>query len=66
MSCPFLYGRHLFSCNSMREVYLPSDFELEEYCQSTRHKLCPFYGRVAADGTFDLCEIRGLQPGWRL
>jgi hypothetical protein len=41
--CPFLYGSYLLSCGSSRDVYVPSNFELEEYCSDNRHKICPLY-----------------------
>ena len=43
MKCLFLKGRYMFSCSARREVYVPSIFELGEYCKSTRYKICPFY-----------------------
>lgn len=50
MKCPFLAGKYMYSCSASKEVYVPSVFELEEYCKNTRFKLCPFYySRIAAD-----------------
>jgi len=67
MNCPFLYGTYLLSCKSSRDVYVPSAFELEEYCKSRRHKICPYYCKVMSDGTFNLMTIdrmqKGCQPG---
>jgi hypothetical protein len=43
MKCPFLKGRYMFSCSARREVYVPSIFELGEYCKTTRWRVCPLY-----------------------
>ena len=43
MSCSFLKGRYVVSCGATKEVYVPSSFELEEYCTCGRHTVCPFY-----------------------
>ena len=42
MKCPFLAGTYMFSCTANKDVYVPSQFEFEEYCKSIRHKMCPF------------------------
>lgn len=46
MKCPFLKGNYLASCKADKEVYVPSPFELEEYCKASRHVICPFYCRA--------------------
>lgn len=46
MACPFLKGTVLFSCGAMREVYIPSRFEFEEYCTCAKYeffRLCAAY-----------------------
>ena len=43
MHCPSLTGTYFKSCTVSREVYVPSAFETEEYCTSSRHTMCPFY-----------------------
>ncbi len=43
MKCLFLKGKYMLSCSARREVYVPSIFELGEYCRSTRYKVCPLY-----------------------
>jgi hypothetical protein len=43
MSCVFLVGNYMQSCNATREAYVPSLFEQREYCMSGRYKLCPLY-----------------------
>ncbi len=43
MECPFLTGKFMFSCAAKKEVYVPSTFEIDEYCKNDRHKICPHY-----------------------
>jgi hypothetical protein len=50
MKCLFLKGRYMLSCSARREVYVPSIFELGEYCKSTRYKVCPFYCAAQDEG----------------
>ena len=51
MYCSYLKGNYVVSCRATKEVYVPSGFELEEYCRSIRHKVCPFYvGRSPEPG----------------
>ena len=50
MQCPFITGKYMFSCKALKEVYVPSEFELGEYCRQSRHKICPFYCKSVADG----------------
>ncbi len=52
MKCPFVKGTYMYSCAASRDVYVPSEFELNEYCRSTRYTICPLYCRAAADGKF--------------
>jgi hypothetical protein len=40
--CPFLSGNYLFTCKA-HDVYVPSKFEINEYCTNKRHTLCPFF-----------------------
>jgi len=42
VNCPFLTGNYLLTCKA-NNVYVPSQFEFEEYCKSKRHTLCPFF-----------------------
>lgn len=46
MKCPFLTGQYMYSCEAERGVYIPSDFEMREYCESSMHSLCSFYGKA--------------------
>ena len=43
MKCPYLTGTYMSSCIANSEVYIPSSFELAEYCRSSGHRRCPFY-----------------------
>jgi hypothetical protein len=45
MKCLFLSGKYMLSCKALREVYVPSSFEIDEYCKSIQHRMCPFYIR---------------------
>ncbi len=40
--CPFLDGRKSH-CNADASPYIPTMFELREYCRKPEHKKCPFY-----------------------
>ncbi len=50
MHCPFLEGKYMLSCRALGEVYVPSTFDLDEYCGHDRHKICPFYCTSETDG----------------
>lgn len=43
MKCPYITGKYRLSCTAHEkaEVYVPSLFELEEYCKNIRHIRCP-------------------------
>ena len=41
--CPFLRGDYIFSCKADINTYIPSFFELHEYCESSRHMICSHY-----------------------
>ncbi len=49
MKCPHLQGRYLQSCKASRDVYVPSQFEYEEYCRHGRHTMCPLYFRSLSE-----------------
>jgi len=58
MQCSFLEGKRILSCRGLGAVYIPSMFELNEYCTQDKHKKCPFFSASAkkdgftdADGT---------------
>lgn len=43
MKCPHLANSVKVSCKAIDKPYLPSLFELHEYCRTWDHKKCPFY-----------------------
>ncbi len=42
MACPYLKGTHVLTCTVNDNDYIPSQFELEEYCQSSKAGKCPY------------------------
>lgn len=44
--CLFFTGRFMMTCRARVNVYVPSSFEMREYCKTGRHKVCPFYSRA--------------------
>ncbi len=52
MNCPYLQGTYLQSCKASRVVYIPSQFEFNEYCTHTGHKICPYYTKSKYDDVF--------------
>ncbi len=49
MKCRFLSGNYLLACRAENRIYMPSFFEIEEYCKSNRHKVCPLYFKVKSE-----------------
>ena len=45
MKCPHLAKWVISSCNAVEKPYLPSLFELQEYCRTKDHRKCPLYLR---------------------
>lgn len=43
MECPLLGGNYIASCTALKRVYVPSSFELDEYCRTVGHRICPHY-----------------------
>jgi hypothetical protein len=43
MRCNFLSGRYMLLCKIGARPYVPSSFEIREYCKTGRHKVCPLY-----------------------
>lgn len=44
MKCTHLIiNRGISACSSLEKPYVPSLFELEEYCRTNEHRKCPFY-----------------------
>jgi hypothetical protein len=46
MTCPHLSESYILSCKADLGVYVPSLFELNQFCQSDRHTVCPYYSLV--------------------
>ncbi len=45
MQCPHLLKWTVSACKAVERPYVPSLFELEEYCRTMDHRKCPFYLR---------------------
>jgi hypothetical protein len=43
MECNFLSGRYMLKCIVGPRSYVPSSFELGEYCKTKQHRICPLY-----------------------
>jgi hypothetical protein len=43
MACPHLAGNYFKSCSALRDAYVPSRFQMDEYCSSQWHSLCPLF-----------------------
>jgi hypothetical protein len=43
VSCIFFKGSYLLVCKAGKRVYVPSLFEMREYCRYTRYRICPHY-----------------------
>jgi len=41
LKCPYLTKWIIFTCQAGETPYVPSLFQLEEYCKSKQHKKCP-------------------------
>ncbi|MBF0505410.1 MAG: hypothetical protein HQL09_01120 [Nitrospirae bacterium] len=42
LKCPYLTRWLIYTCQAGEDPYVPSLFQLEEYCKSKQHKKCPF------------------------
>jgi hypothetical protein len=45
MKCGHLKGWTIAVCRVDEKPYVPSVFQLEEYCKTSRHKRCPFLAK---------------------
>ncbi len=52
MKCPHLQGEYLQSCKASKAVYVPSQFEFDEYCTQSIHTMCPFYSKAFFAASF--------------
>ncbi len=59
MECCFLSGSYLLCCGADGRPYVPSSFEIDEYCTSRRHKICPLFFRVTSKA-----EKRSEEPSF--
>ncbi|MBF0541667.1 MAG: hypothetical protein HQK91_09500 [Nitrospirae bacterium] len=48
--CRYLFKEPEPKCKVFIEIYVPSDFQIDEYCLTIDHKKCPFYS-IAEDAT---------------
>jgi hypothetical protein len=56
--CPHLGKMKKFFCNADQRVYVPSLFQLEEYCRSMAHKKCPFFvGNASEISAADVSQL---------
>ncbi|MEJ2184263.1 MAG: hypothetical protein P8Y66_12200 [Nitrospirota bacterium] len=46
MKCPLLEGNYISCCHASRDIYVPSGFELKEYCTTSTYRACPLYLRA--------------------
>lgn len=50
MRCPHLLNWTVSACVADDRPYVPSIFELQEYCTGKRHERCPLYVGLAHRG----------------
>ncbi len=53
MRCLLLRGKYMIFCTAVKEGYIPSTFELDEYCRHEKHRMCPLYRKAEQNGKFD-------------
>ena len=46
MECPHFAGVFMKYCVAERETYVPSVYEMREYCQQAQHRVCRIYMRT--------------------
>ncbi|GBE02858.1 hypothetical protein BMS3Bbin06_00056 [bacterium BMS3Bbin06] len=63
MRCPFLRDCIVSSCRAGDTPYIPSLFQLQEYCKNKDHRKCPFYADV--ESQIKGIRITGLTPALR-
>ncbi len=42
-NCPYLCGIYLLRCTTGDKLYVPTSFQIEEYCKNKKYKMCPIY-----------------------
>ena len=60
MKCPFLVRGVICSCEALDNRYIPSLFELQEYCRKGSHKKCPFLLVKTVEPTANCCVLNAL------
>jgi len=58
-----LIGNYMHSCNAVRDVYVPSRYELDEYCQSSRCTICPCYAKAERGGRSNAQGLTAVPGG---
>jgi hypothetical protein len=50
MKCEFFSETPRLRCMIHKErLYVPSAFQLKEYCGTERHAICPFFSKLSSD-----------------
>lgn len=62
MECPLLGGNYIASCTALKRVYVPSSFELGEYCRTIAHRVCPFYLQAVEESRVVRAEGVPVEP----
>ncbi len=61
--CPHLQRWTVSSCRADKKPYVPSIYELEEYCSDERHERCPLFRELAHSGAAALSG-QGVRGDW--
>ncbi len=57
MRCLLLQGKYMIYCTAVKEGYIPSTFELDEYCRQGKHRMCPLYRKAELSGKLDISAV---------
>jgi hypothetical protein len=60
LTCNFLSDKHLLICTAGDGSFVPSAFEIEEYCKTKLHKICPIYCKHSCKN--GSCILAGSGP----
>ena len=63
--CPHLQKWTVSSCRANKKPYVPSIYELEEYCNDEGHERCPLYKELTHSGAAALSG-QGVRGDWGL
>ena len=61
MKCSFLEGKRVLTCTANAGMFVPSLFELEEYCRSAKFDQCPV---LHWEADSDQCIARERYNAW--